>query len=247
MTNATWNVQLTVNLLREKLNNGHEEARRSLISVLDRQEYARYHYHEVATRWSELMTKASSADERWRILGWTSSKEERDLLNEVRLVMSANLIACVQTLHAIPDTLAFALFHSLQLSLPRGKDESHINAGSVGRWLAANPDLAIFSRVLQTILTSPTFLHLQALSNHGKHRSIIEDSMSADVTGTDTVPMRLRFAGFSFKGMKYPIVDALPLLATEFDRMSPIIIECGQMLNSYLELSPDRAVGSTAL
>jgi hypothetical protein len=236
-----WDIALTQQLLLRKPLNGHLVAMESFNSILDRLRHARYHYHCVARPWAEILERARSAEERWRILGWRDKDGgERFQREQEQVERSANLVACVQAMHAIPDTLAFLLFYCLISPTQPNRSERSINVKNVIKWLAYHDSGAPFGAILREITESPTYLRLDALSNHGKHRSIVSDTMAADVTGTDTVPLRLRFRAFSYDGAKYPSVDALPLLRDEFDRINPLIAKCGNLLNSYLSAQPDR-------
>lgn len=242
MATLEWDVPLTRQLLLRKLGKRYPATSDSLFSILDRLSHARYHYHKVAGPWAAIMERARSADERWRILGWRDDDdEESHRREEERIERSANLVACVQALHAIPDTLAFMLFYCLDVSLPPKRYESDVSIKNLIAWLANHSDAGPFVDLLTKLIAPPTYSHLEALSNHAKHRSIVSDTMLADATGTDTVPLRLRFRAFAFKGNNYASVDALPLLQQEFDRINPLILECGALLNAYLNARPDRA------
>ena len=242
MSELEWDLRITQQLMLRKLGKRFQTASDSLFSIFDRLDHARYHYHQVAAPWAEIMERARSADERWRILGWRIKDDEERFQRQVEQTeRTANLVACVQALHAIPDTLAFMLFYCLDVALPPKRKESDISIGNVVRWLGAHVNGTPFVEVLTKLTSSPGYAQLAALSNHGKHRSIVSDMMHADVTGTDTVPLRLRFRAFAFKGTQYASVDALPLLRQEFDRITPLILECGALLDAHLGSLPDRA------
>lgn len=241
MTTPKWDLRLTQQLLLRKLGKRHQATSDSLFSILDRLSHARYHYHQVAGPWADIMERARSAEERWHILGWRDNDdEESHRRRDERIERSANLVACVQALHAIPDTLAFLLFYCLDVTLPPKRYESDASVKNLITWLTNHPDAGPFVDLLSRLIAPPSYTHLEALSNHAKHRSIVSDTMHADVTGTDKVPLRLRFRAFAFKGKDYASVDALPLLQEEFDRINPLVLECGVLLNAYLGTRPDR-------
>jgi len=237
MSELTWNFGFTRQLLFKKIRSRHFEATASLSSVLERMHHARYHFHQVSTPWTELLAKAENPFERLRILGWRATDEERDQQREEAIKRSANIVACVHALHAVPDTFAFALYHCLEM--PKRENESGINVTSVCKWLESQPGAEAFRDVLNELVASKSYAHLSALSNHAKHRSIIEDKVFSDATGTDPVPLRLTFGEFSYKDVVYTKQEALPLLQTEFDRINPIVISAGGLINAYLSSRPD--------
>lgn len=239
MSELMWNVGFTQRLLFYKVRPRHIEAGASLRSVSDRMHHARYHFHQVNAPWSELLQKAENLRDRMRLLGWGASEEELDEQREEAIRRTANIVACVQALHAVPDTMAFALYHCLELTLPDDKYESDINVSLICKWLKDRSDLRAFQEILQELTTGDTYMHLSALSNHAKHRSIIGGKVFADATGTDPLPLRLTFAEFRYKNAYYAQRDALQLLQIEFDRINPIVIKCGMLIDAYLADKPN--------
>lgn len=240
MSDLTWDLGLTQKLVFSKIRLRPVEALASLNSVVDRMDHSRYHYHQVMTPWAETLLEAERTGDTFKILGWGITEDERAEHFEKAIQRSANVIACVHALHAVPDTLAYALYHCTDMTLPTGKRESDISVGLMKGLLALHPGGEPFRDLLEELTTDTSYDHLSALSNHAKHRSIIADRVFADATGKDPVPLRLTFGRFSYKGQDFAQQEALPLLQAEFDRINKIVMKCGTMVNEYLNSKPDR-------
>jgi hypothetical protein len=215
----------------------YEAARASLSSALDRQEYARFHYHEVKDRWGRLLQVASAPNGVWDIVlgGSVSSGIENE--NESLLhAIGAHVVACVQSLHAVPDILAHGVYFSLGLARSVRLKERAINAAKVQAELAEFVPTHRLSILLNELLTTGEFDQLSALSSHGKHRSIIKSSISADMTGADSEPIRLNFGDFAYDGQHYAKCEVLPFLEREFDRISKITLDTGIELHGVLKI-----------
>lgn len=240
MVSADWDFQRTKELIFRRVKKGHLEAVASLTSVIDRLDHARYHYGQITRPWADLLTRAQCSEELWRMLGFGATRDELEVLAQDRIARSANIVACTQALHSIPDTLAFAVFNCLEMPFPRGKSIDDVSVSSVSSWLKYHPEGRRFRSVFGELTGAPAYRHLAALSNHAKHRSIIGDRVSADLTGKDDTPIRLYFKEFSFKRRHYPRMEALPLLQGEFNRINKLVLTCGNHISAYLELRPDR-------
>jgi len=209
----------------------------SLNSTIDRQEYARYHYHNAKNLFDAHIEKFDSPIDFMK-----SSVEGSEEQNRCILEMGANVTACVQSLHAIADIFAYATYHALGYNLkPSPLSERSININSVKCALQLTPEHQSLVQELALLVSGEDYAYLNALTNRSKHRSLIRTPLWGDLTGKKLEPYTLEFQEFSFNNTSYPRRLALPLLQSEFDRQSSRIFEAGSALNSVLKSDSLRA------
>jgi hypothetical protein len=232
-------MKATREILRLRLSKEqYELARASISSGHDRLEFARFHYHEITTRWHSLLSATTSTDAAIDIvlhdfLALDDGVDHAEAFH----AMGAHTLACVQSLHAIPDIFAHCLFYSLGYSTPLTMNEAGVNAVSVKKLLEKDAAFNGISAVLESLYCAGEFPYLNALANHSKHRSIIKNLVTADVTGTDPTPLRLSFQPFTFKGSLCDTREVLPVLESELNRMSMAMVRAGVELNLVLGIS----------
>lgn len=237
MKNRIWDLESTRSLMRSRLSGeDFDSARRSLASAVDRREYARLHFHEIRSRWAKLLTVAATPDGVWDIVLGGSTDSEIDDENESNLhAIRAHTIACVQSLHAIPDIFAHGIYHALGFAAAVKLQKRNINVCAVGKILSKSPLYSHLGSQLNKLGKAGEAKYLGALANHGKHRSIVRNAVSVDMTGADQEPIRLKFESFQFDNIKYHQCDVLPLLEAEFNRISKIVVDSGIELHRVLE------------
>ncbi|MFG6439295.1 hypothetical protein [Roseateles sp. LKC17W] len=209
-------------------------ARDSLRSIDDRQIYAWVHYQDAVQlidRYvrehllnSSLLEAIHAKDDDYSI--------EFDIF--IRKV-GAHFIACIQSIHTLPDILAHAVYYSLGINLTTdAMEERSITAGSVTRLLATVADAVTIGLQLTQLTSSGLFRHLSALANHSKHRSIVFPFMNEDWTGTRPDRYMVMFSAFTYNREEFDQVDAKDFLSKESDRCSRLIVEIGHELNKVL-------------
>lgn len=229
MGSFTWDMHATRSLMRAQLNeNDYENARRSFSSAIDRRSYALLHYREIKEAWRELLLIAATPMGVWDVILGGTTESDIENQNEKSLhAIGAHTLACVQSLHAIPDIFAHGIYYSLGLAQRSPISPRKINVVRIALELSKMPEYKSLSTAFEKMTASRNFKFLSALANHGKHRSIVKNAVSADMTGTDPEPIRLKFEEFSYNGGKYESQEVLLLLQKEYDRISRNIIEAG--------------------
>lgn len=213
-----------------------ELAYQSMCSTIDRQEYARYHYHNAKSLFDAYVGKLHSPIDFMK-----SSFEGSEEQNRCIWEIGANVTACVQSLHAIADTFAYAMYHALGYNLkPSPLSERNISINSVKHILQQTQEHQSLVQELALLVSGEDYAYLHALTNHSKHRSLIRTGMWGDLTGKKPEPYTLEFQEFSY-GKKYPRRSILPFLQSEFDRQSLRIHEAGNVLNLVLRSDSSRA------
>ena len=233
-----WNVEETRNAIAGRFGRDQLElARPCLRSLSDRQFYTRLHYQS-AQDILKRYVKRNLRDKELIEVTLGGDAEDWQRFNIVVRKIGAHITAGIQSMHAIPDILASAIYYSCALDRtaapPKGR---YVNHDFVKTVLQDHQKLSEVLMLFSSVTDGEMFRHLAALSNQSKHYSIVFPSINADMTGTRAEPHAIALPGF-MKGKKYyPQVLASDFLGTEYGRMSALIVNCGHALNSYLRAS----------
>jgi hypothetical protein len=232
----SWNLEKTKALVEAQL--GEAQSKHlsdSLSSIADREFFAGYHFHEHKRLLKEgLDAKYGAEFAMDAILPITETNIQEHV--EMSKRVSAHIIALIQSMHALGDTLAFSVAYALGLNIgDSGIQERDISFKRVIDESRKRMGTIPLADKLSEIYTNEEFRYLSALANHCKHRSIIEPKVTFFPQEAPEAVYALKFNGFNFNGAEYP-----PRLAVEF--MEPLyiwlthkIVECGICLNEILE------------
>lgn len=232
---STWEVKKTRDLVNKLY--GKKQyliAKQSINSVLQRKDFARFHYFEAFERWDAHMEDIKNEDPINLVLACAdeiTNERRANLMEE----LAAHVHACVHSLHTIPDIMAHALYYGLSLDSRFPLNERSITAKSVAKILASNESLTTLSKLLQSIYVEGDFNYIDALNNHGKHRSIIRPGTWFDLRAKSEVPITLEFSEFIYDGINYERHEIKPILSNEFERIDANIIYCGIEFLNVLE------------
>lgn len=232
---STWDISVTSEQINRLFGKEQRElARPCLRSIIERREFAGYHFHKA----NDLFVKFAQlhlTDAMLLEVMWSQSEEKRSAFQECIAEVGANVVACIHNMHACGDTLSHAIYLSLGMNLNnKALSESAIYSDSVLKLLASETEFSEIHRLFGHFVGSAQYKHLAALSNHSKHRSIIRPSLSEDWTGTTQEPHTLKLPAFVHKRKPYPEVDARAFIRAEFDRSSVLLVETGNALNEVL-------------
>lgn len=252
MDEHIWDVDTSLYLVSRKIDDRKTKkqqayanaARESLKSVAARLNHASYHFHEVNSAWQSFCERAATKKSPFAKLGFPIIGEQDNThqwLSEAgALVRSAHLVACVQALHSIPDTLAYAISFCFELEIPE-RGERDINVGYVKGKLEFKSCAKFAVEALSDLKKEGNYKKINALSNYAKHRSIIDESISTDPDAGAEAPIFLRFKTFTFDDELYEAAEALPLLDSELKRMQSVVNGFGAALNAYFNELPNRS------
>jgi hypothetical protein len=222
-----WDVKTTRELILHMY--GKEQflkANQSLISALQRKDFARFHYFEAAHRWKAQLDDVRDLDPIEVVLdcGDDNAVETRaQRMDE----LAAHVHACVHSLHTIPDTMAHALYYGLALNIGSCLKERQISAATVAKKLGNVGSHTKLLGFFQSIYLNGDFPFIEALNNHGKHRSLVRTGTWFDMTGSASDPVTLELSDFDFDGVRHVRREILPLLASEYERVSKAVVDCG--------------------
>lgn len=209
-----------------------ELAKPCLRSVVDRQIYARIHYQDARAKIDSYVERALK--DKSLFVTFCDSEAWVEFNIVIREV-GAHLTACVQSIHAVPDILAHAIYYSLGLNHHSSALKSRdVSAANVLKLLKRDSRFVPITSLLNSLVSAATFTHLSALANQAKHRSIVFPSLNEDLTGTREKRHMVIFPTFAYEESRYPQVFADDFIAAEYERSSQCVINIGIELNALL-------------
>ena len=201
-------------------------ARPSMNSVVDRRNFAQYHFHEAMDRWEQHLLDIKECDpiEVSLYLG----DEETESLRQRRMKEFASHVqACVQSLHAIPDIMAHVIYYGLALNKVSPLEERKVSARNIMKLLANDYSLKQLEALFMSMSSDGDFVYLDALNNHGKHRSLVTTAVWFDNSGQAEEPITIKFSEFNYDGIQHFPRDIRPVLTDEYGRIARSIVDCG--------------------
>lgn len=201
-----------------------------LRSIDDRRGFSRYHFNEAKRRMDEVLQGREGIEVTAALLGAFDTDELQ--FSTARFQSYAHTVACVQSMHAVVDTMVHFVYFALGANLDAAR---RIERERDITWPIVKKKLAVgtIRDGLSALLDDPGYVYLAALSNHSKHRSIIEVSYSANFE-SDTVEHGLQFSSFSYDGVAYPTKWVRPTLIDEYQRQEGLILAIGNAVNEEL-------------
>lgn len=230
-----WNLKATYDAVKVAFGEEQERlAHDSIRSVIDRQDFARYHFQETVrlTRSFErkYLGKSLLID-----LHSQDSQRKRFAFEKYIAKAGAHATAAIQSVHAIPDILAHAMYFASAQNLgPNAVDNDAIAVPSVVRVLRLDTRFARLAPLLESAQSGEGWRHLAAISNASKHRSVVRASLSEDWTGTRKNFRELHVKSFERKGRIFPAASLQSILESEYSRLSLLTLTIGHELDACL-------------
>ncbi|MGF0666851.1 hypothetical protein ACQRWG_03360 [Stenotrophomonas maltophilia] len=201
-----------------------------LRTIGDRREFSRYHFNEAKDRMEGARQGRETFELTAALLGAFDTDDRQ--FSTAQFQAYAHTVACVQNMHAVVDNMVHFAYYVLGANLDpatRIEKERDITWSKVSKKLVAGP----IKDGLSALLDDPGFTYLAALSNHSKHRSIVEVSYSVNFE-SDAVEHGLRFNLFTYDGVTYPTKWVRPTLIDEYQRQEGLILTIGNAVNDEL-------------
>ncbi|KAA8977833.1 hypothetical protein [Halospina sp. K52047b] len=202
-----------------------------LNSIFERQEFARYHYHEAKTFMEGYMDDSYPDMELVRLV-FSGSGSHREQLEDNKFRARAHIVGCVQSLHSISDILGHVVYYSLNLS--QASTERDISLLKVRKWVGANRQYKRITDGLDELISHQGYQYLVALANYSKHRSIISLNFNFNLRPSTTAMRELVFPSFTYDGTFFPATSVYQFLESEFSRESKLVFEIGNEINRLL-------------
>jgi hypothetical protein len=206
----------------------------SLNSLAERLNYARYHFHEIE-RLLGAFAELHLAAKPLLVVVHGGDEASREEFEALMTQVGAHATACVLSIHAIPDTMVHAVYHTLGHSLNAGSlRERDISAASVQSRLDRTPSHAPIADALRRLCNDSHYKHVAALANKSKHQSLVRPVLNEDLTGSRGQRHELRFAAFRHGGRDFSEATLASVLEPACSIASCITIEVGNMANDIL-------------
>lgn len=230
-----WNLDETRRQITRLYGRGQLDlAKGCLRSVDDRMTYAWIHCQDALQLIGSYIDENLKESTLIEAVHFGSEEGSTDFNTFIRKV-GAHLVACIQSIHTLPDILAHAIYYSLAINLTEKPiKERGITASSVAKRLSEISDAKHVRLLLIEISTGGAFPHLSALANHSKHRSIILPSMNEDWTGLREERHVVMLSAFEYDDTSYGAVSAKEFLIAESGRCFKLVIQVGHALNAVL-------------
>lgn len=230
-----WDVRLTRDLVCKSFGTAQwAKAHPSVRSMADRPEFCRYHYHEAADMLDSYIAANLEKAGLWKVF------DDRDEFGYLMLKLRANVVAFVQSLHAVADTCAHAVYYALALDRSsRALRERDISAAGVLKRLQqqCGDGHSEFSEVYSLfvqLVSEGDYAYLNALANTSKHRAIVRPALNEDATGARQERWILFLEPFSYRGIAYQKVDVRQFMRNEHSRIQALTVHIGASLNQLL-------------
>lgn len=232
----SWNLFETYRLVRLVFGAEQERlVRESAGSVTNRQTFSSYHFSE-AMRLSETFERNHLAGKTTLLdLHVQGAEKEERAFQEYIVEAGAHSLAAVQSLHAIPDIFAHAVYFAAGQNLrPHALSDSKISLPVVAKFLDSDSRFAALPAALRSIQSGTGWRHLSAVANMSKHRSVVRAAYSEDWTGSRANARELHVSAFERQGIHYPAVSLRELLEPEYERLMRTVISIGNELIACL-------------
>jgi hypothetical protein len=230
-----WDIRSTEKLVTAVFGAGQwKMAHPSVRSMTDRPEFCRYHYHEALDMMNEYIESHLKETGLWSVF-------DDDGFSFLMLKIRANIVAFVQSLHAVADTCSHMLYYCLALDkLPRPLKERDISAKEVLKLLeqqrdVGQPQYEKLCRLFREVTTGDDYMYLNALSNTSKHRSIVRPELNEDFTHKRIEKWILFLESFSYAGDLFEKTNAREFMQKAHDRIQPLTVDIGVELNEVLK------------
>lgn len=207
----------------------------SIQSIFDRQEFARYHYHQAIDILEDFI-KDDLEPESLLKLVLRNRKAEWTDWDECKLKVQANIISCLQCLHVVSDNLGHVIFFGLGLNLEEGSQlkQHEISLKRVYSIVKSGAYREIDS-LLEELIEDEEYKYLSAIVNHSKHRSIIEPYININLRKLKGEAHEMWFREFEYGGKPFDKRLVFSFLEPELDRQRLQILKIGNQLNTIVE------------
>jgi hypothetical protein len=237
---AAWSLKNTYAFVRKAFGTEQERlAKASTRSIVDRENFARYHFGD-ALRLQRAFERKYLSNGLLIDLHGQEGERNRIAFEIFMIKAGAHATAAIQSVHAIPDVLAHAVYYStgqrIQSPALHNRD---ISIKPVERLLAHTPKLGSMATMLRQVHAGDSWHHLAAVANTSKHRSVVRATLSEDRTGTRKNFRELYISAFEKDGRKFPAISLQALLEPEYNRISKLVIEIGHALITHLRTIQD--------
>lgn len=232
---STWSIVDTRNRVAARFGQAHLDlVGPSLYALAERQNYARYHYQEVKRLLSAFCERHLAATPLF-VLTHGQDETARGEFEVLMTQLGAHALACVLSIHAIGDVMAFAVYQALGYGFrPHPLRERDISIRVVESRLRGSNGHMRIAELLAELSVNPDYKHVAALANKSKHQALVKPVLNEDWSGTRQQRHEVRFAAFEHGGRPFPEVEIGSLLEPAYNLASRLTVDVGNRLNDAL-------------
>lgn len=202
-------------------------------SIVDRQNFAHFHYHEAMDIFNDhFKDKQSLTDAVVSALVRNHANAEE--FSNVMLKVRAHILGFMQSLHSISDTLSHVIFYSFGCDKSTNIKPHRISIYSTLEEMRKQSECTKLVHLIECLIEHKDYEYLLAMVNHSKHRSIIQPMFSANLINPTGEHHEIKFKGFSFNGNPYAPRLAFKFMESEYDRQSQLVTNIGNEINTIL-------------
>ncbi len=227
-----WNIRL----LKKKIKTDHGIEQCRLISpcldsLYKRQEYARYHFREL----EQLLEISISKNKDIKALLDLMSPSLRGEYDKNKIKADAHLLALMQSMHCIPDTLAHVIYFAfaMNFNVKLQVKETDITIHNVKRKFEDHEINNNLVKLISILIENESYKYLNAAVNHSKHRNLISTYPMIDFNEIEK-DFKFVFTRFEYKNKIYEQRGILDFVELEYDRQSRLIVEIGIVINEFI-------------
>jgi len=206
-----------------------------LDSVADRQFYARFHFQEGMRLLGEFLENRDDQSSLIMLIVGTDREQYEEFYIR-RKQAEAHVVACMQSMHALSDTLGHVLYFATGQNLdPQTRlDPRRVSIFLAQAALKLDSAAAGVEALTKQLIDHPDYRYLVDVVNHSKHRSVIGTSFTVSmIEGADRA-YGLELKAFQHQGRVYPKQWADSILEREYGRQAALIIQIGDALNRWV-------------
>jgi hypothetical protein len=229
---ATWDLKELKDHIEKKYGEKQKNlSTRSLDSIFENQDFARYHYTEVKRLITEHMSGKETEKDYFRLV-MSTDKTVRESEYQFSTSCKAHIISLLRHLHSIPDLLSHVIYFCLGFNIDNKNhlDDNKISLYNVKKLLQKDKKYQDLLESLLILTDSDDFRYLKVLGNHTKHRANVIPKLSYSLEFKGEKVYKFSFEAFN----EYPQKPAVDFLNNEFNRGSEQIIIIGNKINKLV-------------
>lgn len=202
-------------------------------SVVQREQYAHYHFKEAERLLNEGLEGKTN---KFEILPLVFSGMKETIFDKYQTKATAHILGCLQNMHSVTDILSHLIYYSLNMNNdPNSKIiERHISIKSVKKKLDSKKEFIELSGQLEKLIIHPNYEYLSDIVNHSKHRCIVGTSFTLHMNDDAERAHGLEFVSFDYEERKYESRWVDTYIKQEYDRQTQKIVEIGSELNRII-------------
>lgn len=231
---SAWDIKTTRYLLVQKYGPaqlGH--VRNAIRATTVRLDHAAYHFGELRRLLREHIDEKLVERDLYDFA--IPGCDEWSTLQQGLLHVEAHMIACAQSVHAVPDALAHIAFYAAGLNLlPKPLREDKISLKNLlNKRTAQGSSWFEVESSLRMLADDPAFTALDAIVNYNKHRGLPDPALQLE---PDDHPGRyaMQFESFSYDGVVQPRIEVAQCLAPAYAAVSQAVVRTGNAINAAL-------------